>query len=322
METIAYIINNLLLILYTICGGIDLGIGSLILLTTLFKKDNKFLFNIFNPLWEINNVFLIFFIISFMFFFPKAIDHYSNLLIIPTFIAIFFGFLRASSFTYLHFYNKNSKVFQLMFGFSSIFMALFLFSYYAINIRNYSDSIDFLQPTLLNFATVLFVLVTITALGSSFVYALIKKDDFIHNGEFVKNIYIRSVIAFVLVYSLISIIIFQQTTLANQYFFFEFILVLICLLSSIYLAQKHKVLPCVIFVLIIISIIFNLMIAKYPKISVFSDLTIYNTFTNKASFDLMMIALGAGIIFTIPGLIVFYKMFLSDKFTNSYDDEE
>ena len=81
----------LFLFCYIIIASIDFGAGFFALhskLTGDEKKINHLISRYLNPVWEVTNVFFVFFFVGFVGFFPESIKYLGTVLLIPGSIAL------------------------------------------------------------------------------------------------------------------------------------------------------------------------------------------------------------------------------------------
>lgn len=101
---------------YIIIASIDFGAGFFALhskLTGDEKKINHLISRYLNPVWEVTNVFFVFFFVGFVGFFPESIKYLGTVLLIPGSIALIMISLRNSFYAFEN-YGQDTKLAWMM----------------------------------------------------------------------------------------------------------------------------------------------------------------------------------------------------------------
>ncbi|MGD8192665.1 cytochrome d ubiquinol oxidase subunit II [Brevibacillus ginsengisoli] len=110
---------------YIIVASIDFGAGFFSFYSRLIKRDqlvNNVIARYLSPVWEVTNVFLIFFIVGLIGFFPDTAYYYGTALLVPGSIALVLLALRGSFYAFDHYGARNSTVYQFIYGVTGLFI--------------------------------------------------------------------------------------------------------------------------------------------------------------------------------------------------------
>lgn len=97
---------------YIILGAIDFGAGFFILYAKLTHQENELrdvIKRYLNPVWEVTNVFLVFFFVGIVGFFPDTAYYFGTTLLIPVSVALLLLTIRGSFYAF-ETYGKDSKL--------------------------------------------------------------------------------------------------------------------------------------------------------------------------------------------------------------------
>ncbi|MBM7552932.1 cytochrome d ubiquinol oxidase subunit II [Thalassobacillus pellis] len=104
---------------YLIVASIDFGAGFFAYYAKITKRDhviNKLISRYLSPVWEVTNVFFVFFFVGLIGFFPDAAYYYGQTLLIPGSIAIVLIAIRGSFYAFENYGSKESNVYLFLYG--------------------------------------------------------------------------------------------------------------------------------------------------------------------------------------------------------------
>ncbi|MFF2910925.1 cytochrome d ubiquinol oxidase subunit II [Paenibacillus sp. NPDC057934] len=108
---------------YLIVASIDFGAGFFAFYARLTKQDhliNRLISRYLSPVWEITNVFFIFFYIGMVGFFPDTAYYYGSALLVPGSIAVILLAIRGSFYAFENYGAKSSIVYLFLYGASGL----------------------------------------------------------------------------------------------------------------------------------------------------------------------------------------------------------
>ncbi|MEQ6390716.1 cytochrome d ubiquinol oxidase subunit II [Bacillaceae bacterium S4-13-58] len=124
-ENIGIFVLWLFLFGYVIVASIDFGAGFFNAYSILRKKQHiltAIIQRYLSPVWEVTNVFLVFFFVGIVGFFPKTAYYYGTSLIVPASIAIVLLAIRGSYYAFTTYGGLQHKVWTYLYGMSGLFI--------------------------------------------------------------------------------------------------------------------------------------------------------------------------------------------------------
>ncbi|MGE7920738.1 cytochrome d ubiquinol oxidase subunit II [Viridibacillus sp. NPDC093762] len=119
LEILGISVLWLFLLGYLIIGSIDFGAGFFNAYGVLTGREH-ILTNIIqrylSPVWEVTNVFLVFFFVGVVGFFPKTAFYYGTTLLVPASIAIILLAIRGSYYAFESYGSRGHKGYSFMYG--------------------------------------------------------------------------------------------------------------------------------------------------------------------------------------------------------------
>ncbi|WP_042121635.1 cytochrome d ubiquinol oxidase subunit II [Paenibacillus senegalensis] len=104
---------------YLIVASVDFGAGFFAFYARSTKQDhliNRLISRYLSPVWEITNVFFVFFFVGIVGFFPDTAYYYGSALLIPGSIAIVLLAIRGSFYAFENYGSKESTVYLFLYG--------------------------------------------------------------------------------------------------------------------------------------------------------------------------------------------------------------
>lgn len=110
---------------YLIVASIDFGAGFFSYYSMLTKKEhiiNKIIDRYLSPVWEVTNVFLIFFVVGLVGFFPDTAYYFGTALLIPGGVALILLTIRGSFYAFAHYGARKSRFYMFLYGMTGLFI--------------------------------------------------------------------------------------------------------------------------------------------------------------------------------------------------------
>ncbi|MDC3412766.1 cytochrome d ubiquinol oxidase subunit II [Aquibacillus sp. 3ASR75-11] len=104
---------------YLIVASIDFGAGFFAYYAKRTKKDhviNKLISRYLSPVWEVTNVFFVFFFVGLVGFFPDTAYYFGQTLLVPGSIAIVLLAIRGSFYAFENYGSKENPVYLFLYG--------------------------------------------------------------------------------------------------------------------------------------------------------------------------------------------------------------
>jgi cytochrome bd ubiquinol oxidase subunit II len=310
---------------YLIVASIDFGAGFFSYYSMLTKKEhiiNKIIDRYLSPVWEVTNVFLVFFFVGLVGFFPDTAYYYGTALLIPGGIALLLLSIRGSFYAFANYGVRKSRIYMFLYGMTGLFIPASLSTVLTISeggyIKKGPEGIYFdavkLFSSHYSWTVVFLALVSILYISASFLTFYADKASDIPAREQLRK--------YALAWSgptiLASLLVFWGISHHNPKHFdnmleiaWMFILSFFCFCIAVYLIWKRKNLgTSFIFVMLQFAFAFfgygygHLPYLLYPYI------TIQSALTNSTMGWALVIAFIAGLLLLIPSLILLMWLFL------------
>ncbi|SER96906.1 cytochrome d ubiquinol oxidase subunit II [Salisediminibacterium halotolerans] len=312
---------------YLIVASIDFGAG---FYSYYSKATNKahIIHNIvqryLSPVWEVTNVFLVFFLIGIIGFFPDTAYYYGTALLIPGSIAIILLAIRGSYYAFSTYGAKDSHFFSFLYGATGLLIPASLTVVLTVSLGGYivvdNDQIQLLYGELFgsaySWSVVILAIVSVLFISASFLtyYAARANDN--RALELLRKYTITwsfpTIIMGIVVFLLLSkrnITQFENMLDIGWVFAVSFI----AFVAAVVLIWKRQRYGTA-FTLVVIqyfTAFFGYGVAHLPYL-LYPHLTIYDGFTNESMAIALIIAFVAGLFLLIPSLYLLLRLFLFD----------
>ncbi|WP_223700961.1 cytochrome d ubiquinol oxidase subunit II [Sutcliffiella deserti] len=313
---------------YLIVASIDFGAGFFSYYSTITKKDHlidKVIVRYLSPVWEVTNVFLVFFFIGIVGFFPSTAYYYGTALLIPGSIAIILLAIRGSYYAFHHYGAKGNLFYQLLYGATGLLIPASLSVVLTISEGGFISlagdvvTLDYkaLFSSFYSWSVVILALVSVLYISAYFLafYANSAKDEkaFEVLRKYALNWSLPTIFASVLVFFALSDhnpTHFDKMLDLSWMFSLSFLF----FLGAVFLMWKKQRLGLAfIFVMLQFATAFYGYGASHLPYLLYPFLTIYDGFTNEAMAISLIIAFIAGLCLLIPSLYLLMRLFLFDN---------
>lgn len=328
LEIIGISVLWLFLFGYVIVASIDFGAGFFSAYSDIAKKKHilhKIIQRYLSPVWEVTNVFLVFFFVGIVGFFPETAYYYGSILLVPASIAIVLLAIRGSYYAF-HTYGKTERNWYLLaYGLTGLFIPASLSIVLTISeggfVEKSGETLTLLYKELfvspLTWSIVLLSITSVLYISATFLtyYAneagdmkareLLRKYALSWSGPTILS-------ALLIIYQLQHHNPEHYSNMLNVAWMFVVSFVFFAI--TIYLLWKKKRYGWA-FVSLVMQYAFAFYaygISHYPYL-LYPYLTIYDGFTNKAMAIALIIAFIAGFLLLIPSLYLLLKLFLFNK---------
>ncbi|ARJ51525.1 cytochrome d ubiquinol oxidase subunit II [Staphylococcus lutrae] len=315
---------------YIIVASIDFGAGFFSLHAKLFNQShqiNHLIQRYLNPVWEVTNVFFVFFFVGIVGFFPDTAYYYGTVLLIPGSIALILLSIRGAFYAFEN-YGQDSKLSWLMlYAVSGLLIPASLSTALTISEGGFiketaTGKIDLNWTALLlnpyGWAVVFLALVSVLYISSGFLtfYAHRAHD---HNAyELMRKWFLMWGPPMMF----ISLFVFLSLRVQNEAHFnsavwdygWLFILSFIAFIAAgilTYMKKAHGIA----FIFVIIQIgtaFFGYGLSKLPYI-LYPYIQIKDAVTSDGMAVVLIIAFIGGLLLLCPSLFFIFKLFVFDK---------
>ncbi|HCA7012716.1 TPA: cytochrome d ubiquinol oxidase subunit II [Staphylococcus pseudintermedius] len=315
---------------YIIVASIDFGAGFFSLHAKLFGQSheiNDLIQRYLNPVWEVTNVFFVFFFVGIVGFFPDTAYYYGTVLLIPGSIALILLSIRGAFYAFEN-YGQDSKLSWLMlYAVSGLLIPASLSTALTISEGGYitessSGNVDLNWTELLlspfSWAVVLLAIVSVLYISSGFLtfYAHRAKDTSAY------QLMRKGFLMWGAPMIMMSLFVFLSLRIQNEAHFMSavfdygwlFIISFIAFAIAGVLTLLKKA-HGIAFIFVIIQMgtaFFGYGLSKLPYI-LYPYVHIDDAVTNDSMALVLTIAFIGGLLLLLPSLFFILKLFVFDK---------
>jgi cytochrome d ubiquinol oxidase subunit II len=328
LEVLGVSVLWLFLFGYLIIASIDFGAGFFNAYSLLVGKKRILTVIIqryLSPVWEITNVFLVFFFVGIVGFFPRTAYFYGTTLLVPVSIALALLAIRGSYYAFESYGSRGHKGYSFMYGLAGLLIPAALSVVLTISEGGFITVIDN-RPVLdyvalftssLTWSIVLLALAAVLYISATFLtwYANKAGDreatNLLRKYALIWSIPLAiSVIGIMVELRKHNVIHFDR--MIDFWYLFGISAVMFVVTICILLMRSNYGVAVWLLIGQFAFAFFGYGISHYPYL-LYSHLTIYDSFTNEAMAVSLVIAFVLGLLLLIPSLYLVFKLFLFDK---------
>jgi len=316
---------------YVILGSIDFGAGFFNAYSIVTGKQHivsKVIQRYLSPVWEVTNVFFVFFFVGIVGFFPKTAFYYGTVLLVPASIALILMIIRGSYYAFELYGSKSSKGhkgYAFMYGVAGVLVPAALSIVLTISEGGFISIVDgnpvldyvalFKSP--LTWSIVVLSIVAVLYISAIFLTWYSSKAE----DKGATNLMRRYAMfwAFPLIIAAAGII--YELRLHNPEHFerildlwWMFALSFLLWIGTVWLTWKRKKHGLAVGLLVgqFALAFYAYGISLYPYL-LYPYLTIYEGFTNHAMAISLIVVFILGLLLLIPSMYLLVKLFLFDE---------
>ncbi|WP_397540116.1 cytochrome d ubiquinol oxidase subunit II [Rummeliibacillus pycnus] len=328
LEVLGISVLWLFLFGYLIIGSIDFGAGFFNAYSLLIGKKH-ILTNIIqrylSPVWEITNVFLVFFFVGVVGFFPKTAYFYGTTLLVPASIALVLLAIRGSYYAFESYGSRGHKGYSFMYGMAGLLIPASLSVVLTISEGGFVTITDN-QPVLdygalftssLTWSIVVLALAAVLYISATFLtwYANAAGDR--EATELLRKYAL--IWAVPLAISVVGIMVELRKHNIEHFnrmidFWYLFAISAVMFVITVGCLSIKRNYGLAVWLLIgqFAFAFFGYGISHYPYL-LYPFLTLYDSFTNQAMAISLVVVFVLGLLLLIPSLYLVLKLFLFDK---------
>lgn len=313
---------------YILIGAIDFGAGFFNAYSRLTGRQ-RVLTNIIqrylSPVWEVTNVFLVFFFVGIIGFFPKTAFYYGTTLLVPVSIGVILLAIRGSYYAFETYGARGHKGYSFMYGLAGILIPASLSIVLTISEGGFVEMVDgnpvldywvlFTSP--LTWAIVVLSIAATLYISAVFLTWYANKARDVEATKLLRK--------YALIWALPTMItaggIIVELRNHNpehysniQTFWPMFLVSFIMFIGTVWLLWKRSRYGLA-FILLMGQFAFAFFgygASHYPYL-LYPYLTIYDSFTNPAMAISLVVVFIMGLGLLIPSIILLMRLFLFDK---------
>ena len=313
---------------YVILGSIDFGAGffnGYTIITGKHHTVSKIIERYLSPVWEVTNVFFVFFFVGIVGFFPKTAFYYGTVLLVPVSIALILMMIRGSYYAFEAYGTKGHKGYAFLYGIAGLFVPASLSIALTIAEGGFVSIIDgkpvldygalFMSP--LTWSIVVLSIVAVLYISSVFLTWYANKAGDTNATNLLRKYAL--IWAVPLIIAAVGIIYelsshnpahFEKVTELWWMFGLSFLL----WMGTFWLIWKRKNYGLALGLLIgqFALAFYAYGISFYPYL-LYPYLTVQEGFTNEAMAISLVVVFILGLVLLIPSIYLLMKLFLFDK---------
>ncbi|WP_318616792.1 cytochrome d ubiquinol oxidase subunit II [Sporosarcina sp. YIM B06819] len=313
---------------YILIGAIDFGAGffnAYSLLTGKRRILTKIIQRYLSPVWEVTNVFLVFFFVGIIGFFPKTAFYYGTTLLVPVSIGVILLAIRGSYYAFETYGARGHKGYSFMYGVAGLLIPASLSIVLTISEGGFVEMVDgnpvldywvlFTSP--LTWAIVVLSIVATLYISAVFLTWYANKAGDVEATKLLRK--------YALIWALPTMItaggIIVELRNHNpehysniQNFWAMFLVSFLMFVGTVWLLWKRRKYGLA-FILLMGQFAFAFYgygASHYPYL-LYPYLTIYDSFTNPAMAISLIVVFIMGLVLLIPSLYLLMRLFLFDK---------
>ncbi|MBO9130342.1 cytochrome d ubiquinol oxidase subunit II [Bacillus sp. 165] len=312
---------------YVIVASVDFGAGFYAYYAKWKKKDSKMvkLINRYlNPVWEVTNVFFVFFFVGLVGFFPDTAYYYGTALLIPGSVALVLLAIRGSFYAFENYGSKQSRAYMFLYGATGLLIPAALSTALTISeggfLEKQGDTVVFLAKKLFtsfySWSVVFLAIVSVLFISAAFLTYYANRAGDKESARIMRK--------FSLFWSaptiLASLLVFISLQRHNFRHFenmidiwWMFLLSFACFLGATHYIYHQKR-----FGLAFIFVMFQFFFAFFGygagHLPYILDpyITIYSGYTNETMGIALVVVFILGLLLLIPSLYLLLRLFLFD----------
>lgn len=313
---------------YVIIGSIDFGAGFFNAYSLLTEKNHiltKIIQRYLSPVWEITNVFLVFFFVGIIGFFPKTAFFYGTSLLVPVSIALVLLAIRGSYYAFESYGSRGHKGYSFMYGLAGILIPASLSVVLTISEGGFVTIVDsrpvldygalFTSP--LTWSIVVLALAAVLYISAVFLtwYAN-KAKDRAATGLLRKYALIWAVplaiAAAGIVVQLRRHNVEHYNNMLDVWYLFAISAVMFFITVWCILVKRYYGLALWLLIGQFAFAFFGYGISHYPYL-LYPYLTIYDSFTNQTMAISLVVVFVLGLLLLLPSMYLVLRLFLFNK---------
>lgn len=310
---------------YLIVASVDFGAGFFSYYTKRTNKNHtihKIIQRYLSPVWEVTNVFLVFFFIGIVGFFPSTAYYYGTALLVPGSVAIVLIAIRGSYYAFATYGAKEKKFYTFLYGATGLLIPASLSTVLTISEGGYistdNGNVELLYGELFgsfySWGVVALAIVSVLFISATFLtyYASRAKDN---NALALLRKYALTWAFPAIGMGIVVFLLLSQRNpehfqnMINIWWVFAISLIAFIGAFTLILKQKNYGIAFIMVMVQYFTAFFGYGAAHLPYL-LYRDLTIYDGFTNETMALALIAAFIGGLLMLIPSLYLLMKLFL------------
>ena len=313
---------------YVIIASIDFGAGFFNAYSLMTNQSNvlaSIIKRYLSPVWEVTNVFLVFFFVGIVGFFPQTAFYYGTILLIPVSISIILLAIRGSYYAFESYGSSGHKGYAFAYGLSGLLIPASLSVVFTISEGGFVELING-QPKLdtwalitspFSWSIVVLSIVAVLYISAVFLTWYARKAGDEKASKLMRKYALiwaapLAITALGIIYELKG----HNPERFNNMITFSWMFALsaVLFLITVWLLWRKRMYGWAVILLFgqFAFAFFAYGFSHYPYL-LYPYLTIYDSFTNEAMAISLVIVFILGLCLLLPSLYLLFKLFLLNK---------
>lgn len=312
---------------YLIVASIDFGAGFFAYYAKVTKQDhiiNKLISRYLSPVWEVTNVFFVFFFVGLVGFFPDTAYYYGQALLIPGSFAIILLAIRGSFYAFENYGSKKNSFFMFLYGVTGLFIPASLSMALVVSeggfLKSRGNEVIFLARKLFTspfaWSIVVLAVVSVLYISAAFLSYYAKRAHDYRAFELVRKVTLFWSVPTIIA-SLTAFFAMSQHNIRHFQkmldLWWVFGLSIAFYLVAIWLIYQRKQLGLS-FIFVMLQFFFAFFGYGASHLPYLLDpyITIQESVTSKTMGETLVIVFVLGLVLLVPSLYLLMRMFLFD----------
>ncbi|KQL54787.1 cytochrome D ubiquinol oxidase subunit II [Heyndrickxia shackletonii] len=312
---------------YLMVASIDFGAGFFAFYGKLTKQDhimNHLVRRYISPVWEVTNVFFVFFLVGLVGFFPDTAFYFGTALLIPGSIALLLIVIRGSFYAFGNYGSKDNIIYLFVYGATGLLIPASLSTALTISEGGFLSQkgvhVDFLAKQLFmspySWSVVFLAIVSVLFISAGFLTFYADRANDIQAREILRKFALFWSTPTIIASFLVFIALHEHNSKHFEkamHIWWMFGLSLVFFLIASFLIYKRKYFGTA-FIMIMLQFFFAFFGygASHLPYILYPFITIHASVTNPSMGTALIFAFIAGLCLLIPALYLLLKLFLFD----------
>lgn len=313
---------------YVILGAIDFGAGFFILYAKVTGQENELrdvISRYLNPVWEVTNVFLVFFFVGIVGFFPDTAYYFGSTLLLPVSIALLLLTIRGAFYAF-ETYGKDSKLaWVAMYGIAGLLIPAAFSTVLTISeggfITKTAHGVELKWFELLMspyaWSVVFLCIISVLYISSAFLTVYAHKANDIKAYKIIRTWYLVWALPVIVMSQFTFLSLRQQnrshfdTATGDYWWLFGLSIVFFLIALALYYFEKHLEIALIMVVLQFATAFYGYGISKLPYI-LYPYVNMDKAVVNETMAFGLVVVFILGLLLLLPSLYLLLRLFVFD----------
>ncbi|ENH95781.1 cytochrome d ubiquinol oxidase subunit II [Gracilibacillus halophilus YIM-C55.5] len=313
---------------YLIIASIDFGAGffnAYSLFTNKYHMISHIVHRYLSPVWEVTNVFLVFFFVGIVGFFPQTAYYYGTVMLVPVSISLLLLAIRGAYYAFTTYGKLKKNIWTYIYGVTGLFIPASLTIAFTVSEGGFIDETRngvslrywelFTSP--LTWSIVLLSLTSVLYISAVFLtWYAVKAKDYQAASLLRKYALTWALPTIITASGIIVELRGHNPTHFNQmlhlWWLFALSVLFFCITVYLLWRKKHEGVAVVFLITQFFVAFFAYGLSHYPYL-LYPYVTLQDSLTSHGMAVALIVAFIAGVCLLLPSLYLLFRLFLFDK---------